>query len=127
MFALFKRIFSRNWSLSNAKWFCSKKRKIGKGNFHLTKNQFDRNNNCCAEDIHSYMSNIVWKRILRFELSLKVIGKISIIKNFPQISHIHRNCNLSSIIVIFYTNCSYPMNFMAVEQYSFPILPVVSH
>ena len=34
VFTLFKSIFLRNWSLSNARWFCDKKRKIGKGNLY---------------------------------------------------------------------------------------------
>ena len=35
IFALFKSIFLRNRSLSNARWFYGKKRKIGKGNLYL--------------------------------------------------------------------------------------------
>ena len=34
----FKSIFLRNRSLSNTWWFYGKKRKIGKGNLHLTEN-----------------------------------------------------------------------------------------
>ena len=37
-FTLFKSIFLRNRSLSNAKWFYGKKRKIWKGNLYLTEN-----------------------------------------------------------------------------------------
>ena len=61
VFALFKSTFLRNRSLSNASWFCSEKRKIGKGNLYLTKSQFDRNEICCAEDIHNYRSNMCEK------------------------------------------------------------------
>ena len=41
--ALFKSIFLRNRSLSNARWFYSKKRKIRKGNLYLTENRLGRN------------------------------------------------------------------------------------
>ena len=33
----------RNRSLSNARWFCVEKRKIGKRNLYLTKNRFGKN------------------------------------------------------------------------------------
>ena len=35
VFALFKRIFVRNWFWSNARWFYGKKHKIGQGNLYL--------------------------------------------------------------------------------------------
>ena len=38
-----------------------KKRKIEKGNLYLTKNSFGRNESCCAEDNHNYMSNMCGK------------------------------------------------------------------
>ena len=38
--------------------FALKKRKIGKRNMYLTKNQFGRNEICCAKDSHNYMSNM---------------------------------------------------------------------
>ena len=60
-FAIFKIIFLRNRSVSNAWWFCAKKRKIGKGNMKLIKIWLGRNENCCAEDNHNYMSNMCAK------------------------------------------------------------------
>ena len=46
--ALFKSIFSRNWSLSNARWFYGKKCKIEKGIPYLTENQLGKNELWCA-------------------------------------------------------------------------------
>ena len=40
MFILFKSIFLRNRSLSNARWFYSNKRKFRKGNLYLTENHY---------------------------------------------------------------------------------------
>ena len=54
----FKSIFVRNRSLSKARWFYAKKCKIGKGNLYATKNWVCRNEIYCAEDNHSYMSNM---------------------------------------------------------------------
>ena len=72
VFALFKSIFLRNRSFSNGSWFYGKKRKIGKGNLHLTENQLSRNEVWCAADYHSYTCHIIiCKRIFRFELKLR--------------------------------------------------------
>ena len=55
-FALFKSIFLRNRSLSNARWFYSKKHKIWfKGYLYLTENQLRRNKMWCAADNHNYV------------------------------------------------------------------------
>ena len=78
MIALLKCIFLRNQSLSNAGWFCNKKRKIGKGNLYLTKNGLGRNDISYAEDYHSYMSNICAKEFSDSNFNEAVIGKISI-------------------------------------------------
>ena len=55
LFALFKSIFLRNRSLSNARWFYDKKCKIEKGNLYLTENRSSWNEMCCAADNHNYM------------------------------------------------------------------------
>ena len=43
-----KSIILRNRSLSNARWFNSKKHKIGKRNLYLTENRLSRNEMWCA-------------------------------------------------------------------------------
>ena len=69
VFALFKSIFLRNQSLSNASWFYNKKHKIGKGNLYLLENWLSRNKMCCAADNHNCMCHMwcdqaksVWSR-----------------------------------------------------------------
>ena len=66
--ALFISIFLRNRSLSDARWFCGKKRKIGKGNLYLTENPLSWNVMCCASDNHNYMCHTCAKEFFRFEL-----------------------------------------------------------
>ena len=66
-FALFKIIFLRNQSLSNARWFYGNKRKIVKGNLYLTENRLSRNELWCVADDQNYMCHMC-KRIYRFEL-----------------------------------------------------------
>ena len=66
--ALSISIFLRNWSLSDARWFYGKKRKIGKGNLHLTENRLSWNEMCCASDNYNYMCHTLCKRIFEFEL-----------------------------------------------------------
>ena len=46
--ALFIRIFLRNRSFCDAREFCGKKRKLGKGNLYLTENRLSWNKMCCA-------------------------------------------------------------------------------
>ena len=43
----------------------------------------------------------------------QLFTKFHRLTKLPQISHIHKNHNFSSIIGRFYTNCFYPTNFMA--------------
>ena len=69
--ALFISIFLRNRSLSDARWFCGKKRKIGEGNLYLTENRLSSNVICCASDNHSYNVSHMCKRIFKFELQLR--------------------------------------------------------
>ena len=68
--ALFISIFLRNQSLSDARWFYGKKRKIGKGNLYLTENRLRWNKMCCASDNHNYMCQTCAKEFLNFELQL---------------------------------------------------------
>ena len=109
MFALFKSIFLINRSLSNDRWFCSVKRKIGKGKLYLTKNQFGRNKICCAEDNSKHMSKMI---CVKKNSQIRTLIKRSLatywfFKKLPQISHIHKSHNFSSIIPILQTNCFY--------------------
>ena len=69
--ALFISIFLRNRSLTDARWFCGKKRKIGKGNLYLTENRLSWNVMCCASDNHNYMCHTCAKEFLKFELQLR--------------------------------------------------------
>ena len=62
--ALFKSIFLRNRSLSNARRFCDEKRKIGKGNLYLTENRSSRNEMWCASDSHNNICHISAKELL---------------------------------------------------------------
>ena len=79
-FALFKSIFLRNRSLSNAGGFGGKKRKIGKGNLYLTENQLRKNEMWCASDNHNDMCHIRAKGHLDLNFNEAVIYKISIFK-----------------------------------------------
>ena len=83
VFALFKSIFLRNRSLSNARWFYGKKSRIGKGNLHLTENRLSRNEMWCAVGNHDYMSLICAKGLLDSNFNYAVIDKIS---NFQEIA-----------------------------------------
>ena len=49
--ALFISIFLRNRSLSDARWFYGKKRKLGKGNLYLTENRLSWNKMCVLQII----------------------------------------------------------------------------
>ena len=78
--ALFINIFLRNRSLSDARWFYGKKRKIGKGNLHLTENRLSWNEMCCASDNHNYMCHT-----LKFELQLRSYWQnINFSRNCPK-------------------------------------------
>ena len=68
--ALFKSIFLRNRSLSDARWFYGKKRKIGKGNLYLTENRLSWNEMWCTPDNHTYMCHTCAKDFFKFELQL---------------------------------------------------------
>ena len=68
---LFISIFLRNRSLSDARWFYGKKRKIGKGNLYLTENRLSWNVMCYASYNHNYMLSHMCKRIFKFELQLR--------------------------------------------------------
>ena len=78
-FALFKSILLRNRSLSNATWFYGgKKRKIGKGNLHLTENRLRKNETWGAADNYNYMCHICVKGFLDSNFNQAVIDKILI-------------------------------------------------
>ena len=62
--ALFIHIFLRNWSLSDARWFCGKKCKVGKENLYLTENRLSWNEMCCASDNHNYIRYTCAKEFL---------------------------------------------------------------
>ena len=106
MFALFKIFFFffffllRNRSLSNARWFCSKKRNNGKGNLYLTENQFGRNKNYLKEDNHNYMVTWVKKNSQIRASTSSYWNRIFI--ELPQISHIDKKSEFFSYNCIFF-------------------------
>ena len=60
---------------------------------------------------HIYTCYVCAKGFLNSNFNQAVIDKISMIfKKLPQISHIHKNHNY---FVTFYTNCCFPIDFMA--------------
>ena len=61
---LFISIFLRNRSLSDARWFYGKKRKIGKGNLYLTEYWLSWNEMYCASDNHNYICQTWAKEFL---------------------------------------------------------------
>ena len=63
--------------------FREKKRKIGKGNLHLTENRLSWNEMCCASDNHNYMCHICAKEFSNSSFNYAVIDKIS---NFHEIA-----------------------------------------
>ena len=80
-FALFKSIFLRNLSLSNARWFYGKKRKIGKRNLYLSENRLSRNKILYAANNHNYMYHIMCKRIFAHNV-IHIIVSHYVQKNF---------------------------------------------
>ena len=93
VFALFKSIFLRNRSLSNARWFWCKKCKIGKGNLFLTENRLSRNEMWCESDNHNNMSHIYAKELLDSNFIKQLFTKYKFLIKLPQISHIDKNHN----------------------------------
>ena len=82
-FALFKSIFWRNRTLSNARWFYGKTRKIGKGNLYLIEPRL--NEIWCAADNHKYMCHICAKGFLDSKFNQTVIDKnIKFSRNCPK-------------------------------------------
>ena len=81
--ALFISIFLRNRSLSDARWFYGKKRKIGKGNMYLTENRLSWNEIWCSSHNNNYMCHTCAKEVLNSSFNLAVIDKIS---NFHDIA-----------------------------------------
>ena len=65
VFALFKSIFLRNQSFSNARWFYGFKNPANwEGNLYLTENWLSRNEMWCVADNHNYMCHICAKGFL---------------------------------------------------------------
>ena len=92
VFALFKSIFLRNRSLSNARLFYGKKRKIGKGNLSLIENRLSWNEMCCAAGNHNYMCHTYAKEFLESNLNQAVIDKISNFHEFaPNFTYLHKS------------------------------------
>ena len=81
--ALFISISLRNRSLSDARWFYGKKRKIGKGNLFITENRLSWNEMCCASDNYNYVCHTCAKEFLNSSFNWAVIDKIS---NFHDIA-----------------------------------------
>ena len=106
--ALFISIFLRNRSLSDARWFCSKKHKIGKGNLYLTENRLSWNVMCCAFDVLQIITIICVTHVQKnfwIRASIKKsLTKYQIFTILPQISHFHKFRNFSSIFATFETD-----------------------
>ena len=92
VFAFFKNIFLRNRSLSNAKWFYHKKRKIWRKNLYLAENRLSRNEMWCAAANHNYKSRVCAKKKkkkkkkIRFEFLLSSYWQnIKFSKNCPNL------------------------------------------
>ena len=113
----------RNRSLSDARWFYDKKRKIGKGNLYLHnwKSIKLKRNMLCYRYSQLYVSHMC-KRTFRFKLQLS---------SYWQNINFSRNCPifyLFTVIVIFQVYLQlldqagyfYPLNFMAgtCQEYS---------
>ena len=93
VFAHFKSFFLRNQSLSNARWFYSKKRKIGKRNLYLNENWLNRNTMWCTTDNHNYMRHICAKGFLDLNFNWAVIDKISNFhKIYPNFTFSQKSC-----------------------------------
>ena len=74
---LFISIILRNRSLSDARWFYGKKRKIGKGNLYVTENRLSWNKMYCASDNHNFVYHTCAKEFLNSSFNHAVIDKIS--------------------------------------------------
>ena len=85
--ALFVSIFLRNRSLSDARWFCGKKHKIGKGNLYLTENRLSWNEMCCAADKHNYMCDtcvINWYSVSITLCTTKLFCRVPSLDPWPE-------------------------------------------
>ena len=103
VFVLFKSIFLSNRSLSNARWFYGKKRKIGKRNLYLTGNRLSRKQMWCAADNHNYMCHICAKMIFWFKLELSSYWQnIKFSQNYPKFHILTKMVFLKSMIGSFY-------------------------
>ena len=86
VFVVFKIIFLRNRSFSNARCIYGKKCKIGKGNLYLTENRFSRGEMWCAVVNHNHMRHMYAKGFLDWNFKF-----CEIFTKLPQISHTHKN------------------------------------
>ena len=111
VFALFKRIFLRNRSLSNARWFYGKKRKIGKGNLYLTENRLSWNEIFCAADNQQLYVSHMCKRIFTKELQLSSYWQnIKFSRNCPKF-HIFTKFVIFKYICNFLDHVLHPQKF----------------
>ena len=86
VFALFKITFLRNRSLSNTRWFCAEKRKIGKGN--LVETTFPVRK----------ISTVIWITCVQKNSQIRTLieqlfAKYRFFTNSPKILHTHKYCN----------------------------------
>ena len=96
----------RNRSLSKARWFYGKKRKmIGKGNLYLTENWLSWNKICCAADNHNNMCHTCAKEFLDSNFNWAVIDKIS-------------GSDISGILFFIFASCE-PLNASIFKSNSF--------
>ena len=95
-----KSIFLRNRSLSNARWFYGKKRKIGKGNLYITENRLK--SKCAVLQIITVICVTHVQKNFQIQTWIKqLLTKYQFFTKLPQIPHIHMNLNFSSIFATF--------------------------
>ena len=109
--ALFISIFLRNRSLSDARWFYGKKRKIGKGNLYLTENWLSWNECDVLQIILIICVTHVQKNFQIRASSKELLTKYQIFTKLPQIPHIHINRIFFKYICNFLDQLLHPYKF----------------
>ena len=109
--ALFISIFLRNRSLSDARWFYGKKRKMGKGNLYLTKNRLIETK-CAVLQIITIIYVTHVQKNFEIRASIKqLFTKYQIFTILPQISHFHKYRNFFKYICNFLEQLLHPYKF----------------
>ena len=124
--ALFISIFLRNRSLSDARWFYGKKRKIGKGNLYLTENRLSRNEMCCASDKSQLYMSHMCKKSFKFELLLSSYWQNINFSRYCPKFHIFIKIVIFQIYLQLFRPTASSLMAGTCQKYSFSFLPVVS-